>query len=255
MELAPAKTTPPSMPLFYTRPELLVPDRHAGRSLARRLNYGFAKRTNSVPLNGIEFAVAQRNFPIVFSNETSPFPVAVLGLRNEENQFVGAAGDWMAGAYVPAYVRRYPFIFMTGNNDNRYALCIDAASPLVIEGEENPLFKDGQPTDLAKNALNFCGAFQAQYDQTRAFAAALTERNLLDLKNADMKAPDGQAMQFGPFRVVDETKLAALPADIVVDWHKKGWLAWINAHLFSFANWATLVSRTQAPAAGEGVVR
>jgi len=260
MEIAPAKTplpaaAPAGLPVFYARPELLDPAKHGGRSLARTVNFGFTKRTNSVPLNGVEFILAQRNYPIVFSNEAAPFPVALLGLQNEENLFVGAAGDWTPGAYVPAYIRRYPFIFMEGGDGKQFALCIDAASPLIVENVENPFFKDGQPTDLTKSALNFCGAFQQEYEQTKPFCAALMEHKLLETKAADMKLPGGKSMAFGPFRVVDEAKFRTLPADLLADWQKKGWLGWIYAHLFSFSNWPNLVSRTKAPAAGEGEIR
>jgi len=260
MELAPAKASAiPSapggqagLPVFYTRPELLAADKHANRSLAKTLNFGFAKQSNSVPLNGVEFALAQRHYPIVFSNEGAPFPLAVLGLRSDENLFVGLAGDWTERGYVPAYVRRYPFIFLAAADEKQFALCIDAASPLIIEGTDNPFFKDGQPSELTKNALNFCAAFQAEYEKTKPFCAALIEHNVLETKAADMSLANGQKLVFGTFRVVDEAKLATLPEAVLADWHRKGWLAWIHAHIFSFANWANLASRITAPVTGAG---
>ena len=39
-------------------------------------------------------------------------PVAILGLRGAANQFVNSEGAWREGKYIPAYVRRYPFILM-----------------------------------------------------------------------------------------------------------------------------------------------
>jgi hypothetical protein len=236
------------MPVFYRRPELLSSERHSGKSLAAKLDHRFAEGANSVPLNGVELELAQRHYPIVFSEEAAPFPMAILGLRTAENLFLGGAGTWEERIYVPAYVRRYPFIFMTGANQKQFALCIDAASPFVVDGDGNPFFRDGQPTELTKNALAFCASFQAEYEKTRAFAAALTEHKLLESRTADIDLGNGQKVVFGPFRVVDGNKLGALPNALIADWLRRGWLGWIHAHLMSAANWAGLAGRMNKPA-------
>jgi len=52
---------------------------------------------------------AARTYPIVFSAAAPTVPFAVVGLRENENLFVDATGNWRDDAYIPAYVRRYPF--------------------------------------------------------------------------------------------------------------------------------------------------
>jgi hypothetical protein len=244
----PTDAQPASLPVFYQRPELLSNERHSGKSLAAKLDHRFAQGTNAVPLNGVEIELAQRHYPIVFSDEAAPFPMAILGLRTAENLFIGGAGTWEERIYVPAYVRRYPFIFMTGADQKQFALCVDAASTFVIDGDGNPFFRGGQPTDLTKNALAFCASFQAEYDKTRAFAAALTEHGLLESRTADIGLADGKKVVFGPFRVVDHGKLGALPNAVIADWLRRGWLGWIYAHLMSAANWTALANRMNTPA-------
>lgn len=236
------------LPVFYRKPELLSSDRHAGKSLAAGTDHRFAKDANAVPLNGVELELAQRHYPIVFSDEATPFPMAILGLRTAENLFLGPSGTWQQGVYVPAYVRRYPFIFMSGPDQKQFALCIDSASGFVVDGDANPFFRDGQPTDLTKNALGFCASFQAEYEKTRAFAAALTEHKLLESRTASIDMGDGQKVVFGPFRALDGAKLAALPNAVIAEWLRSGWLGWIYAHLMSAANWAALANRLKAPA-------
>jgi len=236
-----------SLPIFYARPELLTSERHSGKSLAKTSGHIFARRTNSVPLNGVEFAVAQRNYPIVFSEEGAPFPVAILGLRSDENLFLGANGEWEKGAYIPAYVRRYPFVFMAAADQKQFALCIEMDPEHVIEGDSNPFFRGGEPTDVTRNALAFCSSFQAEYERTRAFAAALVEHQLLESRTADVALGGERKFVFGPFKVVDEGKLADLPNAVIADLLRKGWLAWIHAHSLSFANWASLAQRLSAP--------
>lgn len=236
-----------STPVFYSRAELLTPEHYSRKSMAATLDHRFTKNANSVPLNGVEFEFAQRHYPVVFSSESAPFPMAIIGLRNAENQFLRSSGMWQENTYIPAYVRRYPFVFTTGADQKQFALCIDAASAFVVEGEGNPFFRDGQPTDLTKNALAFCSAFQAEYEKTRAFAAALMEHKLLESKTADIDLGGGQKLIFGPFQVIDGAKLAALPNAVIADWLRRGWLGWIYAHLMSFANWTSLASRLKVP--------
>jgi len=252
LNLNPTPVPEPRKPVFYDRPELLTPAQFAGRSLAPSASLRFARATNSVPLNGIEFGLAQRHYPIVFSEEAEPFPMAILGLRNDENLFVGAEGRWLDGAYVPAYVRRYPFIFMTGADQSQFALCIDAASDFVVTGDANPFFRDGKPAEASQNALAFCTAFQAEFEKTKAFARALAQHKVFDTKSADVALPSGQKLMFGTFKVIDEAKVAALPHAVTADWLKRGWLLWIHAHLLSFANWPQLANRVKAPVTGTG---
>lgn len=242
----PSNEQPPK-PVFYERPELLSPERHAGKSLGTVSHHRFARATNTVPLTGAEFGVAQRHYPIVFSDEGTPFPMAILGLRDAENLFVGSEGTWEDDAYIPAYVRRYPFVFMADAEKQQFALCIDAASEFLVEGNASPLFRDGAPTEITKNALAFCTSFQAEYEKTQVFAAALSEYLLLVSRTASLELHGQQKLILGPFRVIDESKLAALPDALIADWLRRGWLAWIHAHLLSFANWTTLAKRMKAP--------
>ena len=57
-------------------------------------NYGFSRSSNAVPLNAVEFGLAVRHYPIVFTSADPALPVVVLGLRSGQNMFVGDDGDW-----------------------------------------------------------------------------------------------------------------------------------------------------------------
>jgi len=233
---------PPALPLFYRQPELLSAEQHAGKSIARAVDFRFARATNSVPLNGVEFALAQRHYPIVFTSSDPVVPAAVLGLRDQQNRFVSAEGCWAPGHYIPAYIRRYPFVFVAAPGEETFGLCLDMASEFVVDGTDNPLFTSGQPTELTKNALAFCAAYQAEYAVTRKFCAALVEQNLFDTRSADIRLADGQKLMLGTFRVISEERFNALPDATILDWRKRGWLAWIYAHLMSFASWGGLTA-------------
>jgi SapC len=232
-----------ALPLFYVRPEPVTAKRMAGKSLARQGTLAFARKTNAVPVNAIEFALVQRHYPIVFTTGDKPRPLAIVGLRSGENLFVGADGRWAERAYIPGYVRRYPFILMGEEKSEKFALCVDTASELIVDGNTNPFFADGKQTKLIEGASKICGMFHAEAGKTEQFCAALAEQKLLETKAIDVSAGAEKKLKLGPFQVIDAKKLAAMPDAVIVDWERKNWLPAVHAHLFSLNNWQDLAAR------------
>ncbi|WP_246263270.1 SapC family protein [Caulobacter soli] len=244
-----SEATPRPMPLFYREPQPLTPTAHAEVRL-KDGDYGFAVETNAVSLSVIEFAAAMRHYPIVFSDGET-LPVAVLGL-GQGNRFV-ADGRWAEGVYVPAYVRRYPFVFIEAGG-GALALGLDVASDRVVQdGEGQALFDGGKPTALTEGAMTFCGELHAAHVQTLAFVAALKAQDLLVPRQADAKLASGQPLTLGGFLVVDRERFAALPDAVVLNWHRQGWLALVHFHLASLDRFADLLAR-ESGAAGSPTV-
>ncbi|WP_165189907.1 SapC family protein [Caulobacter soli] len=235
------------LPLFYQDPQPLNALTHGALRL-KDGDYGFAAQTNAAPLTLVEFASAARGYPVVFSQGETPFPMAILGL-GAGNRFV-ADGRWAEGVCAPAYVRRYPFVFIEAGGDN-LVLGIDMASErVVVSGEGGAaLFEDGKPSALTEGAMAFCREFHAQHLQARAFGAALVEHDLLIAQQADARPAGGQPLSLGGFQVVDQARFAALPDAVVLDWHRKGWLALVHFHLASLERFVDLLAREQTPAA------
>jgi hypothetical protein len=239
------------LPVFYRRPRPLNAALDAGHSLKSAGSYGFARGTNSVVVNTIEFPFAMRCYPIVFTTSAPRAAVAVLGLVDGENLFLSEVGAWTADCYVPAYVRRYPFILMEQPGSSELLLCIDDASGLVGAGEERPLFADGKPTPLVQDALKFCSEFQAQHKATVEFVGALAEHQLLAPNEARITMNSGQLLTLRGFDIIDEAKFNALPDDVFLDWRRRGWLHLAYCHFMSMANWGRLVDmHAKRPASG-----
>jgi len=240
--------TSTALPLFYVRPRPLQPKLHDKLSLAPQAGYGFAKRTNSVPLVAGEMANACRHFPIVFAGGAQPSTAAVLGLRDQENLFVAADGQWRAGAYIPAYIRRYPFIFVENEDQSQFTLCIDEEAASVVEGDGNPLFDPaGEPTELTRHALEFCRDYQHQHAYTMEFCRAVSDAGLLIENRADITLPDGQHLSLTGFKVIDENKFNQLPDEVFLRWRAKGWVALVYCHLISINTWSTLIGQPGLP--------
>lgn len=234
-------------PLFYSKPEPLNSEQHSDLAIKSESDYSFSEGSNSVPLNAVEFGLAVRHYPIVFTSADPALPVVVLGLRSGQNMFLGKDGSWEAGAYVPAYIRRYPFIFMSSSDGLQFTLCVDAESAqLEKKPGERSLFVDGEATDVTNRALEFCQAFQAQHEYTRQFAAAVSEHGLLSPRAAEVTLKTGEKLALGGFRIIDEGKFNALPGEVFLEWRQRGWLHLVYSHLMSLSNWAGLVDRTAA---------
>ncbi|MFF7057997.1 SapC family protein [Achromobacter spanius] len=245
-------TTQTSLPLFYEQPRPLAAGVHANLSLAGNTGFAYAANTNAVPLVATELPTACRHFPIVFTDGEQPTPVAVLGVRGQENLFVDADGQWRAGTYIPAYIRRYPFIFMENEDRSQFTLCVDEKAASVVEGRDNPFFDEaGEPTDLARSALEFCRDYQNQHAYTMEFAQALAAADLLVENRADITLPDGQRLAMSGFKVIDEAKFNKLSDEEFLRWRANGWLPLVYCHLLSINTWPALINQVQAVAAVE----
>lgn len=227
------------LPLFYRRPRPLSSVDHASWRL-KPGDYGFAAETAFVPIVLAEIAAASRNYPIVFAGDGA-LPLALTGL-DSNNLFV-SEGAWARDAYVPAYVRRYPFGFLATGDGQSFILALDVeAGAVASAGDEGqPLFEDGKPSGLTSQALAFCDAFQGEASATTAFAAALKARGLLIDRRADVTLPDGRKLGVEGFQIIDAEKFAALPDDQVLTWHRKGWLALVHFHLASLDRFSALL--------------
>lgn len=233
-----------NLPLFYHQPQILTAHLHRPLHLNGERDFRFAAGTNAVPVMVAEFVEAQRAYPLVFVGDPV-HPAVVLGL-DQDNSFVSAEGAWRGERYIPAYVRRYPFVFIETADGSQYALGIDTASDRVVAAPGGgdglvPLFEGDQPSQLTRDALNFAAALQASQRDTRAFCDALLEQDLLVDQHAQGNWPGGRPFHVRGFRIVDTARLQALADDVVIDWHRRGWLALIHYHLASLGRWPDLL--------------
>jgi len=238
-------------PLFYENPIALNSETHRNLKIKPSSEgLKFSGKTNSVLLAGVEFPEACKHFPIVFAkiSDQLVLPVALLGFRELENLFVDASGQWKS-AYVPAYVRRYPFVLGKAGNSEQLTVCIDESYPGFGADEGQPLFNEkGESTDYLKGVLAFLQDYQAQLERTDKFLQALRECDLLMDVSANVSLAGGESFSIAGLMMVDERKLQALPEAQILRLFRSGDLAWVYSHLISISNFNRLPRN--APAAG-----
>jgi hypothetical protein len=203
-------------------------------------------QTNLVPLTVTEFAPAALSYPVIFVGDAR-MPVAVMALRGGENLFVSDAGEFRAEAYIPAYVRRYPFVFANDEVEKRLILCVDRDAPFIRDGGTTPLFVDGKPSTYVEQAMEFCNNFELERQRTDAFVKLLNELDLLDTREAIFtpRNPDGTSaapQKIAEYYAVSEDKLKALPAEKLAELRDNGALGQIYAHLVSLLGWDRLIA-------------
>lgn len=225
-----------SLPLFYND---LVPvnlEQHANLRSRNTDSLSWLVNTHAVPLTVEEFPLAQRHYPIIFSSGQNPVPLALMGLNEGVNVFVGDDGKLTQDVYLPAYVRRYPYMLVKLRPEaDSLSLCFDPTTSLIGEFEDGePLFIDGEPSEKTRAALNFCEQFEIAGQKTAQFVGELEKHNLL--MDGELKlqvAGRDEPYSYSGFRMIDESKLREVRGDVLRTWNQSGLLALVYAHLFS----------------------
>jgi SapC protein len=233
--------------LFYKNPEPLNRQTHANLGLkAQDKPFGFVAQTHLVPLLIGEFAPASISYPIVFMGEPRR-PAAVMGVRAGENLFVSPEKGMDAHAYVPFYVRRYPFALANDNTNKQAVVIIDRDSELLSETPDAPFFTDGEATPLVNEMIKFCEGFEQNRLATEAFCELIEQLELLDLQYTDYTPRNadgspGEPQRIAEYFAISEQKLNALPADKFIELRDNGALRQIYAHINSLGGWEKLMA-------------
>jgi hypothetical protein len=209
--------------------------------------FAFARAGHAVPLAVTEFTLAAVTGPIIFVGEDK-MPLAVMGLNAGENIFLRDDGLFEAGVYIPAYIRRYPFVFANDSTANQSILCIDRAAEFIEQGAEMQFFNpDRTPSDYTKNCIEFCNNYEVERQRTMSFVQMLKELDLFETKTATHTPvnPDGtpgEPQVIAEFFGISDAKLNALPADKLAELRDNGALTQIYAHQISLVGWDRLIA-------------
>ncbi len=233
-------TEPPSnpLPIFYGGLEPLSSSVHAGFRSKSADRAPFLVQQHAVPITVDEFVATQRFLPIVFSVGENPVPLALMGLNEGVNVFVDEEGKLLGEVYLPAYVRRYPFMLARLSPEAQdLSLCFDPTSGLVGDfAEGEVLFEDGKPSEATNSILKFCEEFELSAQRTVAFMADLKAAELLmDGEVSIQPAGVEQPFVYRGFQMVNEEKLRDLGAEQLEKMNRNGMLPLVYAHLFSMS--------------------
>jgi hypothetical protein len=197
----------------------------------------------------VEFPRACLEMPIVFSRtETGIVSLALLGAQQNQNAFVDENDAW-TGRYVPAFFRRYPFVFAVQEDSEQMTLCLDETYE-GLNGEdrgERMFDSEGTESSYLRTVLRFVEEYQATFNRTQAFCDRLEEACLLEEARVDYTLADGTKGGVTGFLRVSNEKFRALDDEQITDMFRSGDLDLIQAHLLSMQQIESVVAKS-APA-------
>ncbi len=237
--------------LIYDRPVPLNREKHATFRLRASQSMAHARELNAIPVVIAEMGRIARDYPIVFVGEKaeSVLPSALVGLQSGENLFVDAEGNWSDG-YIPAFVRRYPFVL--AEDGERFQIFIDEGYAGLNAEEGEALFdEEGKETEALKRVVDFLKEYQGFVAATQTFVNELNQHGLLEAKNLQSTPQDGSAPRvIQGMWTIDEEKLKKLSADTAQSLLANGAMGLIYAHLLSLQNLDKLDQRFAQRRAG-----
>jgi len=233
---------------LYSNLEILNPEKHKNLRILPPKDFKYFRNLNSCVILVTEFFEAAKFYPIVFMRTPAEGLVPVIILGAEDNVFIDEKGKWKEGFYVPAFVRRYPFIFVEDKEINKQAgerklfVGIDKNYKGFGEEEGEKLFDDeGKETSFLKDVVKFLLTYDRDFQLTKQFVDKLEKLELFQGIEATVKTQDGKTVIIKNLLAVEENKFNNLPNDKVVELFKKGFLGTIYAHLMSLTNFSKIV--------------
>lgn len=234
--------------LMYKTPEPLNLEVHKDLGVTPSDQvFKFADTVHAVPIQVAEFPHVAVNYPIIFAGGTRQ-PLAIMGVRDNENLFISPEGEMERGAYIPAFIRRYPFVLANDEAAQRMVVCIDTSAAMLSEGGPTRLFENGEPTEYTRNAMKFCEDFETERNRTDAFVKLLLDLDLFDTRQTQFSPtnPDGtpgDPVALSEYFAVTPEKINALSPDTLVELRNNGVLALVYFHLASLNGWDRLMAR------------
>ncbi|MFG6440380.1 SapC family protein [Roseateles sp. LKC17W] len=197
----------------------------------------------SAPVTVNEFRKVQSHYPIVFQPDGKGgfVPTALFGLQEGQNLFL--TGDGWDSDYLPLSVQRLPFSI--GVADDELRMMVDTASKRVSRGAEGEalFLPHGGTTDFTENANSVLHALHEGLEVTTEFVQTLMANDLLESFVLNVERPDGTHGELVGYYIVNEDRLAALPASTVGLLHEADYLMPVYMAIASLSNFTPLIKR------------
>jgi hypothetical protein len=245
-----ASTAPQNanLPLLYKELIPISQQEHGSWRYRTADTAKFLVHEHAVPVTVEEFSIVQRFYPIIFSSGDQPVPLALMGLNEGVNTFIDDEGKLIGEVYVPAYIRRYPFLLAKLRPDtDELSLCVDPTNETFGAYDDgDPVFDGDQPSEATKNILTFCEQFEQAGQRTGAFMEELKALDILMEGEVSIQTDEATPpFVYRGFQMVNEEKLRDLRGDQLRKMSQSGMLPLIHAHLFSLSIMREIFARQQ----------
>ncbi|WP_458699911.1 SapC family protein [Sulfurospirillum sp. 1307] len=220
---------------MYNKLVVLDKEKHKSLKVTPLENLNFAKDLKFIPILANEIAMVSEIFPVVFTSDEIPSLVALTSL-GKENLAINDEGKYIS-RYVPAFLRKYPFSLANTKEDSEQkVILIDEEASNVSKSKGKQLFnKEGEQTEVLKNAINFLTDYEKQNLNTQAVIKAIKDSGILEDREISVGEGEEKKVLINGFQVVNKDKLNALDDETLALWVRKGIITFIDKHLESLS--------------------
>jgi hypothetical protein len=206
---------------------------------------GLGDEVMSVPTFPGEFRDLQAYYPIVFVEGAGGAlqPVALLGLQEGQNLFLGEAG-WDA-AYLPLAIERQPFLIGIGDAGEPM-VHVDLGSPRIAQDGGEPVFKEfGGTTAYLDRVSSVLRVLYEGSQGNAGFVELLRAHGLLEPFVLDIQLKDGTHHRLGGLHTIAEERLRELDGALLQQLNRSGALEAIHMAMASLSNFRDLIERME----------
>lgn len=229
---------------MFQTPEALNPDRHGHLRLADAPDYRFAAGEMAAPVVSGEMWQIAREYVLVFPDSNAGLPLAILGTEAGVNAYVRNGNHPWWGRYVPAHLRRYPFVAAAKPGEESkplaersFTVMIDTAAPQLGTTSGQALFdNDGKPSKLLQDVQQVLANLQKDMEITQGLVTQLDKAGVLTDQALSIESAHGEPVGLKGFRVIDQQKLRDLPPEKLRDLLTNGAMDLAFAHISSLSN-------------------
>lgn len=202
------------------------------KTLGYTEKYGpeYGHQVGAVMILPNEFAKVQREYPILFRKDSETgrfFPVALLGLEENENLFLDENSTWR-GRYIPFSMKQGPFVIGLQQKEAEQMLAIyaDLKDSRIQQNATPALFNDdGAASNTLNEIRDILSARHLGSEQLEPMVEAFLKHDLLERVIIEIDLASGDTIKLDIGYTIHLEKLFALENDAVIELHKSGLLS------------------------------
>jgi hypothetical protein len=223
--------------------QIITKERHSRKYWQPTKDFSFAAKDVLCALVAQEMPQAAMSLPTGFTRSEDCFiPVALLGLKMDQNLIVDPQGAWRS-PYVPDVYKCYPF--SPGKLNNEFVLCVDEdAVSLNSETGQTFFESDGEINKTIARIQKFYIENAEFTTQTEALCKLLDRHGLFETWPIQAEVGGMPIKVEGIFRI-SETRLNSLNANELTEVRDSGGLIVAYSQLLSMTHINDLVHLAQ----------
>lgn len=197
-----------------------------------------------------EFMDVHKEYPIYFQkdSETGEFQaVAIFGFQSGENLFLDSSKTGWNAYYIPALMRREPFLigFRPGQDAEAQdpKVMIDMESPRISKTSEGErlFLENGGNAPYLEGITRLLTLIHEGFPASKDMFATFLQLDLIEPFVLEIKFSDGTPYSASSFYTINQEKLYALGESTIAKLHKTGYLQLAYLVLASLGNVRRLI--------------